>query len=125
MMCAAAEARGASGHLALLAAAVGMIFWFAKLPEAIVTAMAAGILYLATTGKLPFLNWRPLLWLGFISYPLYLTHQNMGFILLHQLDLAGWNPYLASGLVTMLAIGVAASSPTAWNIPSCAACAAS
>jgi len=96
------------GHLALMAAAVGMIFWSAKLSEALVTTMAAAILFLATTGELPFLNWRPLLWLGFISYPLYLTHQNMGFILLQKMDRAGWNPYYSSLAVAALAIGVAA-----------------
>jgi peptidoglycan/LPS O-acetylase OafA/YrhL len=96
------------GHLALITSSLSLVFWFSKWPESLVTAAMAGVLYLATTGRLPFLNWRPLLWLGFISYPLYLVHQNMGYILLRKLDVAGWNPYLASGLVALGAMAVAA-----------------
>lgn len=96
------------GHLALLAASLGLEFWFAKIPEACVTTALAGLLFLATTGRMPFLNWRPLLWLGFISYPLYLTHQEIGYILLAKLDASGWNPYFATAAATVLSLGIAA-----------------
>jgi peptidoglycan/LPS O-acetylase OafA/YrhL len=96
------------GHALLLAAALGMACWYSNLSDAFVTLVLTGTLYLATTGRLPFLNARPLLWLGLISYPLYLAHQSMGYILLSKLDHLGWNPYLASVVVAAGAISVAA-----------------
>lgn len=38
----------------------------------------ASLVYLAARGQLFFLRLGPLVWLGFISFPLYLLHQNIG-----------------------------------------------
>jgi peptidoglycan/LPS O-acetylase OafA/YrhL len=96
------------GHGLLLATATAMTLWLCQPWEAVVAVSLGLVLYLATVGRLPWLNARPLLWLGFISYPLYLTHQNMGYILLHWMDEHGWNPYLATVVITPGAIAVAA-----------------
>lgn len=96
------------GHKLLLALAAAMTVWLCQPWESVI-AMALGlVLYLATIGRLPWLNARALLWLGFISYPLYLTHQNMGYIALHWMDEHGWNPYLATAVLIPCAIAVAA-----------------
>lgn len=43
------------------------------------------IFYLFIYGKLQFFNWRPFLFLGSISYPFYLLHQNIGYALINYL----------------------------------------
>jgi len=43
------------------------------------------IFYLFTQGKLKFISMKPLLFLGSISYSLYLTHQTIGYILIDNL----------------------------------------
>jgi peptidoglycan/LPS O-acetylase OafA/YrhL len=43
--------------------------------------LLAGVVWLAATGRLPLLRLRPLVWLGAISYPLYLVHENIGWAL--------------------------------------------
>ncbi len=47
------------------------------------------ILYLTVSGRLPFLAWKPFAYLGSISYCLYLTHQNIGFIIINKLYAVG------------------------------------
>ncbi|MCY1032439.1 acyltransferase [Corallococcus sp. BB11-1] len=46
-------------------------------------------------GALRWLTWRPLLFLGFISYPFYLVHQNIGYVIIRRLEAAGWRPETA------------------------------
>lgn len=67
---------------------------------AIFTAMLKGVLR--------FLCVRPLLWLGGISYSLYLVHQNIGFVIM--LKAAGWGigPWTSFAMAWVMAIGVGA-----------------
>lgn len=60
----------------------------------------AGVLYvvafaLIINGRLQWLASRPLLWLGSISYCLYLVHQNFGYGLIQQAYKQGISPWLA------------------------------
>ncbi len=59
-------------------------------------------------GKLAFLRLRPLLWLGSISYSLYLVHQNIGFVIMLKADEAGLNPFVGftAAVLTALGLGV-------------------
>lgn len=50
---------------------------------------------LAVTGHMRWLLNRPLLWLGSISYTLYLVHQMLGFRVIAWLESAGWSINLA------------------------------
>jgi len=51
---------------------------------------------------------RPLFWLGAISYPLYLTHQNIGYIVINRLYGAGFdNPAIVIGVPILLALALA------------------
>jgi peptidoglycan/LPS O-acetylase OafA/YrhL len=54
-------------------------------------------------GGTGFLNARVLVWLGTLSYPLYLVHQNVGYAVIATLESAG----LPAWAATVLAIGVA------------------
>lgn len=40
--------------------------------------------YLATSGRLKVLTFKPLVYLGGISYSLYLTHQNIGYVIINK-----------------------------------------
>ena len=71
------------------------------------------LLHLATTGWLPFLNAKPLVFLGAISYPLYLIHQNIGLVLLNALGAVTDSAWLRLGIT------VAAMIVLAWVISVC------
>ncbi|RKG97687.1 acyltransferase family protein [Corallococcus carmarthensis] len=60
-----------------------------------VFGVVLGIAYALSRGWLRWLTWRPLLFMGFISYPFYLVHQNIGYVLIRRLEAAGWRPEAA------------------------------
>jgi len=97
--------------------------WRAQLPwfaAALITLYATGPWDLFLTGCvlvlvfgamlagwLGFLTIRPLLWIGRTSYPLYLVHENIGFVIMVNLAGMGVNPWLGFGLAiaTVLVLG--------------------
>ena len=82
------------GHGLVLVACGAMAWWKAESQMHLAIVLGFGLLlHLATTGRLPWLNTRPLIFLGAISYPLYLIHQNIGLIALdklHDVTHSGW-----------------------------------
>lgn len=54
-----------------------------------------GTLWLAVNGRLPWLQGRPFISLGTLSYTLYLTHENIGYILIRELEQIGVAPATA------------------------------
>lgn len=66
-------------------------------------AMAA-----AASGKVGLLRSGPLVFLGTISYTLYLTHQNAGYVMLHELQKRGFNMTLSIGVTILTALALAA-----------------
>jgi peptidoglycan/LPS O-acetylase OafA/YrhL len=84
----------------LLALVAGMIGWEATPVAAIIIVT----FWLMLAGRLSFLASPLLLWLGAISYPLYLVHQNVGYVVIHQLGLAGVSIELAAVIATALAL---------------------
>ena len=75
--------------------------------DALVYAIVAGIFWSMTMGWLVRLNHPVLLWLGGISYTLYLLHQNLGYALIAALENAGAPPWLALCLTVAAALGLA------------------
>ena len=67
------------------------------------------IVYLAATGHLPFLRNSLCIWLGAISYPLYLIHENVGWSIQLQLQRQGVHP----DVVVLLALACALALATA------------
>jgi peptidoglycan/LPS O-acetylase OafA/YrhL len=66
------------------------------------------IFYLFTQGKLQFISIKPLLFLGSISYSLYLTHQFIGYILIDNLYRMGLDtPWLLLLIAMSLSIALA------------------
>lgn len=77
----------------------------AGVTAAAVAAGLAAVLAAAVGGRLPALRRPALVYLGALSYPLYLTHQNIGYVVMREADAAGWS----TGASLVGAIGVAAA----------------
>jgi len=74
------------------------IAWGEGWPMALLAAGLTALVYAAALGRLPMLRMKLLGWLGAISYPLYLLHENIGWVLMNQL--------LARGLPTDVTIAL-------------------
>ena len=94
--------RPSAAHAILLAAAIGMAF-LVHGRVAGVCVLGFVVLFLAAiAGRLGWARLSPLVWLGGISYPLYLTHEFLGFRLIRWLETAGLPP-AASVAITLAA----------------------
>ena len=65
------------------------------------------VFYLIDRGWLSMLSWRPLLFLGAISYPLYLLHQNIGYVVIRAMAARGLDPNLCILIAVVLSIVLA------------------
>jgi peptidoglycan/LPS O-acetylase OafA/YrhL len=76
----------------------------------VTAAIHAGVVALvgaAMLGLITPLRSRPVVFLGFISYTLYLTHQFIGFVVIHEAESRGMNSTLAIICATAVTIGLA------------------
>lgn len=73
----------------------------------LIVLSSIGAVWMAITGRLQWLVSRPFLWLGSISYALYLIHQNIGYWLIHRLTSAGWSLPGAILAALLLALALA------------------
>ena len=84
----------------LLVAGAHLVSWLTWGPvETFVLGMCTGLFLLMNAGRLGVLANRPLIFLGGISYALYLLHQEIGYIFIAYLERLGLGP-LASIFVT-------------------------
>lgn len=65
------------------------------------------LLYLAASRQMTFLRWGGLVWLGEISYTLYLLHENIGWAILLQFKTFGFNTDFGIAAVTVLVLAMA------------------
>ena len=65
------------------------------------------LMFLTTRGYLKVLEWRPLVFLGTISYSLYLTHQNIGYVIIRAGYAAGLNPNVSVAIAAVAALVIA------------------
>ena len=70
-------------------------------------AVCIVMFYLFIYGKLTWIAQKPLLFLGTISYSLYLVHQNIGYITIRYLDQLGVSSWPRFIIPTLVAIGIA------------------
>jgi peptidoglycan/LPS O-acetylase OafA/YrhL len=73
----------------------------------LLTALFAMVVWLVAERKIDFLNVAPLLFLGEISYSLYLVHQIAGYWVIRHLEAVGWDPDHAIWAAVLCAIVVA------------------
>ena len=97
------QARGAPDYAVLAFAALLVVL---RWPPA-VSAMIAGacaVLWKVGHGGCGFLHFRPLVFLGTISYSLYLVHQKIGHAVLAELARRGWTPLPRVAAATLIAV---------------------
>jgi peptidoglycan/LPS O-acetylase OafA/YrhL len=75
---------------------------------AVGVAGLTGLLYLAVEGRLTWLAARPLVFLGGISYPLYLVHQNVGYVVIREFEARGVSP--AAAIILALTVSLVAAA---------------
>ena len=88
------------------------VSWLWSGPDsALVCGLTALVFALFVGGRLGWLAWRPLVWLGGISYTLYLVHQNIGYVVMRNMLGAGasTDAAIAATLVVSIALASALS----------------
>ena len=105
------EKDGKSAPLSMIAIATCCfaIFWTHGIFAALVDASLAVLLTLAIGGRLRFLAAKPFVWLGAISYSLYLVHQNIGYIVIRWAESVGVAPTIAVVIASVVALVIAAA----------------
>jgi peptidoglycan/LPS O-acetylase OafA/YrhL len=94
-------------HLPVVAGCLAWAFWFAPRPHFYAAAGFTPLLYAATRGHLALLGARWLVLLGTISYPLYLTHQNIGYVIIRAGYRRGLNPNVSVAVAAAAALAIA------------------
>jgi peptidoglycan/LPS O-acetylase OafA/YrhL len=102
------EKGSSSTRLAVIAGAIGMSFLVDGWVIGFAHTAFAILVGLAIAGRLPVLSSRPMVFLGAISYPLYLVHQYAGYVLIDKLEAAGVNPNVA--IMATIATAVAGAT---------------
>jgi peptidoglycan/LPS O-acetylase OafA/YrhL len=96
-------------HWAIVAACLAVSLAFSPTIDFVSLVLFGGIVYGAARRWLPILETRALLYLGFISYSLYLTHQDIGFVVIRALEGRG----LSANTAIMAAVSIAVLVATA------------
>ena len=94
-------------HGAVIAACLAYTFWVNPRADFYAALVSVGLMVLATRGYLKVLESRALVFLGTISYALYLTHQNIGYVIIRAGYAAGLGPNASIALATAAALALA------------------
>jgi peptidoglycan/LPS O-acetylase OafA/YrhL len=94
-------------HLPVVALCLAWAYFFAPRPQFYAAAGFTPLLYAASRGHLALLGARWLVLLGAISYPLYLTHQNIGYVIIRGGYRLGLNPNVSVALAAATALAIA------------------
>ena len=94
-------------HALVVAGCLAYTFWVNPRADFYAALACVTLVFLATRGHLKLLEWKPLVFLGTISYSLYLTHQNIGYVIIRAGYAAGLNPNVSIALATAAAVMLA------------------
>lgn len=106
----AKERRFTPGHAAILASSLTVIFAQARLDHAVAGVVTAALVFAASRRRLRWLEARPVVFFGLISYPLYLVHEKIGWLVISSLEAASAHPWAA------IAAAAAASTALAYAL---------
>lgn len=109
--------RATAGDLVTAAFAVAVVAIGDSVVLALVALTCFLAVWLAASGRLGVLRFPLLVWLGTISYPLYLLHENIGWSVIRQLQRHGLSPLAAIAIALPLVIALAAVVSTAIEYP--------
>ena len=98
-------------HVLLLSCYITLCINLQNNTERGIMALVMVIFYLFAIGKLNWLSWKPLVFLGSVSFPLYLIHQNIGYVILNYT-----RNYLGNYPLVFFAFPVIIMILTAWLI---------
>lgn len=84
-----------------------------SVPVAVLAVTFASTVFLAASGRLSVLRFGPFIWLGSISYPLYLIHENIGWAIILKLLSANFSMDAAI-MLTLGSVLLAAGALTHW-----------
>ncbi|WP_342388817.1 acyltransferase family protein [Salinicoccus bachuensis] len=88
-------------HLVIGMAVIYDIF-FHSIENALFTLLFIGVFHLILNGNLKFLSSKVLVFFGTISYPVYLVHQNIGYVMINRMESFG----LVHEIYMLVPIGV-------------------
>lgn len=94
-------------YLAVIGLCIAYIMQDGQRIDVIATIIFTLLVAAAAMRMLDVIAIKPVLFLGTISYSLYLTHQNIGYTILIRLEHAGWNVNLAILVTATIALLVA------------------
>ena len=89
-------------HLLLVIALCTTLINLKTITEQIIVSLLYAVFYLFATGKIDTIKWGPLLFIGKISFPLYLLHQNIGYVMMNYTK-----PYLGAYPIFFIALPIA------------------
>ncbi|HEX7873743.1 MAG TPA: acyltransferase [Sphingobium sp.] len=93
-------------QMPVIAAAIGTILYLEGWQVLIVAGTALAFFAAMTAGRMRWICAAPLLWVGAISYPLYLVHQHVGMTIMQAAHAAGVGFWSGMGLATIIALGL-------------------
>jgi peptidoglycan/LPS O-acetylase OafA/YrhL len=100
--------QGSSIRQYVILAVCLMAQWFVSHGELMLIVAGFFIVFqLAIRGRLAFMTWKPLVYLGTISYALYLVHQNIGYVLIRALERRLFHPNISIVIAMAISIGLA------------------
>jgi len=94
----------------LIALCLGVQWVVSSWELTLIVAVFFVIFFLAVKGRLSFIVWRPLVFLGTISYALYLVHQNIGYVIIRALDRQAINPNVSILIAIGVSVGLASAA---------------
>ena len=89
------KSKGGAWPIGVVAAALATIVGCAGLEQLLVGFISTAFLFSVALARPALLRAAPLVWLGTISYSLYLLHQFIGFAMIRRLEQEGWDATIA------------------------------
>lgn len=100
--------------LLLMLAAIAVVTLSGRLQDGVVALLAAAIFCLIAARRLRGLAVGPLVFLGTVSYPLYLLHQNIGYVVIRESMRLGMSANFA--ILSAIAVSLGLAAALTWSV---------